>query len=99
MRLANAYTWILNLNAPCNLSRKQERLRKSAFTTELERPEIPIPRSFRDDRLRFDPETQSIQVFQSDLAVVHSLHKMVANTCGKAGPAFDLRHDPPGSSR
>ena len=67
----------LQLASEDNLVCQKKRLGVPACAAELERAEILVPRPFRHIRLRFHPETESVQVVHADVAVTHALDQVV----------------------
>ena len=50
----------------------KKRFRMSAFPAKLERTKVLVPRSLGYIRLRLYPNSQSIEILQTDLAVMHT---------------------------
>jgi hypothetical protein len=86
---------MLQRYASCCVALQQKCLGKLALAAELERAEVFEPWPFGDIRLQIDPDSQFVQVFKTDVAVVHTFDEMVAEGGGKARPAFDLLHGSP----
>jgi hypothetical protein len=69
----------LNFLSCSNLAREKKRFRISAFTAKLERAKVFVPRSVGYSWLRLYPNSQSVEILQTDFAVMHTLYQMGTN--------------------
>jgi len=69
----------LNFLSCSNLAREEKRLRISAFTAKFERAKVFVPRSLEYIWFRLYPNSQSIEILQTDLAIMHTLYQMGTN--------------------
>src|SRR5437764_7524761 len=63
---------VLKLSICSYLSRKKEGFWILTLTAKLERTKILEPGPIRDFRLCFQPSTQTIKIFEADIAVAHA---------------------------
>jgi hypothetical protein len=65
---------------PCSgLPRQKKRFRVSALPAQLERAKVFVPRSLGYIWLRLYPNSQLIEILQTDLAVMHTLYQVGTN--------------------
>jgi hypothetical protein len=62
-----------------SLPRQKKRFRVSALPAQLERAKVFVPRSLGYIWLRLYPNSQLIEILQTDLAVMHTLYQVGTN--------------------
>jgi hypothetical protein len=62
-----------------SLARQKKRFRVLAFPAQLERAKFFVPKSLGYIWLRLYPNSQLIEILQTDLAVMHTLYQMGTN--------------------
>lgn len=65
-----------------------ECFRVATFAAQFERFKVFVPRALWDFGPRFDPESETIQVFETDVAIAYWLDQMISQGRGKPATKF-----------
>lgn len=76
----------------CGLARQEECFGVAGFAAQFERSEIFMPKAFGNLRAGLNPQAKLVQIIEADLAITHTLDKMVTDRLRQSRPTCDLRH-------